>query len=73
MSLFFIEIQRNGLLRAKRVVFLDSGHNLTSFDLSGLILCVYIVAMNNNPLGKKSLKYVHTSNRRKYNCIIYLT
>ena len=29
-SLLFIEIQRNGLLRAKGVIILDTGHHLTS-------------------------------------------
>ena len=30
MSLLFYEIQRNGLLCARGVVILDTGHNLTS-------------------------------------------
>ena len=32
-SLLFIETQRNGLLRAKEVVILDTGHHLTSHPM----------------------------------------
>ena len=41
MSLLFIEIQWNGLLRAKGVVILDTGHHLTSHPTDINILDKY--------------------------------